>query len=160
MNLRRDIMKNVWYLLIFLLLLVFGAKGVLFLKFMALKGNAKKGDPIAQLNLAEIYKESKNDKRAVAWYEKSAASNNITAIVELANIYDSGLCGETENPRKAFQMYKKAAEQGNNGAQSKLAEMYLDGRGVTKNIEMAKYWHKKSSEEFLHNVMKNIGNTE
>ncbi len=55
--------------------------------------------------------------------------------VTLASSYDTGI----------FEFQQKLANNGNPQAQYQLATMYESGRGVEKNINLAKQWYEKSA---------------
>jgi len=46
--------------------------------------------------------------------------------------------------KKAVKWYRKAAEQDSAYGQNNLGIMYIDGMGVLKDLNKAKYWIKKA----------------
>jgi TPR repeat protein len=48
--------------------------------------------------------------------------------------------------KKAVKWYRKAAEQGSEHGQNNLGIMYIDGMGVPKDLNKAKYWIEKAYE--------------
>lgn len=60
---------------------------------------------------------------------------SISPVAVLASSYDTGI----------FEFQQKLAKNGNPQAQYQLATMYESGRGVEKNINLAKQWYEKSA---------------
>ena len=76
------------------------------------------------------------------WY-KTAAEDG---FAEAQNKYAEILQKRNEK-EEAFKWYKKAAEQGLARAQGNLAECYINGVGVTADLELAKKWCEKAVEK-------------
>lgn len=77
---------------------------------------------------------------AIKWFNKAAVAGNAEAQVRLAYIFD-----KAEENDRAFYWYRTAAEQGNAQGQFGLSQMYATGEGVTRNIDQAASWLKKSA---------------
>ncbi|MCP5176172.1 MAG: sel1 repeat family protein [Moraxellaceae bacterium] len=94
----------------------------------------------AQFHLAWMHQEGmgveQNYEQAVYWYEQSSDSGNIVATNNLADKYEHGL-GVEQDLDRAFALYSMAAGQVI-AADLSLGRMYLEGRGVEKNLELAK----------------------
>jgi len=58
-----------------------------------------------------------------------------------AHAYDSGDCGAEDDVR-AFPFYKESAERGDGFAMIRLGYFYLNGTGVERNTEQARYWFR------------------
>lgn len=75
---------------------------------------AKKGDPIAQYKLGEMYHKGKgceqNYGKAFEWYKKAAEQGDEAAQYWLGDMYYNGVGIEKNN--REYKWYKKAAEQG------------------------------------------------
>ncbi len=74
--------------------------------------NAEYGDPVAQRELAQVYREYsplKNNAKAFTWYKKAAENNDETAIRSLAVMYEKGI-GTTKNAEAAANWYDKIGE--------------------------------------------------
>ena len=56
---------------------------------------------------------TKDEAKAVIWYEKAAEAGNTTAMFNLGNCYEYGKGGLTKDEAKAVEWYRKAAEGGN-----------------------------------------------
>ncbi len=88
-------------------------------------GAARKGDPIAQLELGTMYATrqslAKDDTQAVAWFRKAADQGNADAQYELGIAYDTGQ-GVDKDGSHALSWYQKAAAQGHQGAKKRLGE--------------------------------------
>lgn len=84
------------------------------LKLKEVKTRAEAGDATAQLELGHRYyydKHLKDDKQALAWFQKAAAQNLPWAEYETAVMIENGE-GTTPDPVTALQWYQKAAAVG------------------------------------------------
>ena len=75
------------------------------------------------------------------WYKTAAEGG----FAEAQNKYAEILQKRKED-EEAFKWYKTAAKQGLARAQGNLAECYINGVGVTADLELAKEWCKKASK--------------
>lgn len=109
---------------------------------------AEKGDLVAQLNLAKMYREgrgvSKDYKAAVKWFNLSAAQGNAVAQYHLGVAYSFGL-GVVPDYEIALKWYLKSAEQGNAFAQHHLSLLYYFGNGVPEDKKYAYMWANLAS---------------
>ena len=74
--------------------------------------NAEYGDPVAQRELAQIYREYaplKNNAKAFAWYKKAAENNDEPSIRSLAVMYEKGI-GTAKNAEAAAKCYDRVGE--------------------------------------------------
>lgn len=76
------------------------------------------------------------------WYKTAAEGG----FAEAQNKYAEILQKRNEK-EEAFKWYKKAAEQSLARAQGNLAECYINGVGVTADLELAKKWCEKAVEK-------------
>jgi len=79
---------------------------------------------------------------AIQWYRQAADLGDSHAQVRLGYIYD-----KAEENEQAVNWYRKAAEQGDAAGQHGLAAMYLNGEGVTRDVEQALALMKKAAEQ-------------
>ncbi|UCH46595.1 MAG: sel1 repeat family protein [Betaproteobacteria bacterium] len=79
---------------------------------------------------------------ALQWYQKAAGMGDSYAQARLGYIYDMA-----EENEQAVIWYRKAAEQGDPVGQHGLAQMYLNGEGVTRDVEQALALMKKAAEQ-------------
>ena len=109
---------------------------------------AEKGDLLAQLNLAKMYREgkgvSKDYKAAVKWFKLSAEQGNAVAQYHLGVAYSFGL-GVVPDYKIALKWYQKSAEQGNAFAQHHLSLLYYFGNGVPEDKKYAYMWANLAS---------------
>ena len=116
------------------------------------KSLAEKGDLVAQLNLAKMYREgkgvSKDYKTAVKWFSLSAEQGNATAQYHLGVAYSFGL-GVIPNFEIAMEWYTRSAEQGNTFAQHHLSLMYYFGNEVPEDKVYAHMWASLASANGL-----------
>ncbi len=107
------------------------------------KSLAEKGDLVAQLNLAKMYREgkgvSKDYKAAVKWFNLSAEQGNAVAQYHLGVAYSFGL-GVVPDYEIALKWYLESAEQGNAFAQHHLSLLYYFGNGVLEDKKYAYMW--------------------
>ena len=107
------------------------------------KSLAEKGDLVAQLNLAKMYREgkgvSKDYKAAVKWFNLSAEQGNAVAQYHLGVAYSFGL-GVVPDYEIALKWYLESAEQGNAFAQHHLSLLYYFGNGVPEDKKYAYMW--------------------
>ena len=85
------------------------------------------------------------------WWLKAAEQDNIYAQYMLGVKYDSSNKDQysviIKDDIKAVYYFKKAANQGDSDAQLDLGSCYMDGRGVEKDWEKAKFWFGKAAEQ-------------
>ncbi|MEX5870459.1 tetratricopeptide repeat protein [Providencia hangzhouensis] len=110
---------------------------------------AKSGDPIAQLNLGELYDDGeladRDYSKARYWYELSANQGNATAQLYLGVLYASGVTGSVDYD-KARSMWELAAKQDNAIAQYNLGQLYAEGRGVKQDDALTRNLFEKSCD--------------
>jgi TPR repeat protein len=107
-----------------------------------LKKSADGGSPDAQNDLAVEYMYpprgmEKDQKKAMELFEKAAAQNHISALINLGDLYKDKKYGLT-NKEKALEYYKKALSLGSNIAAERIAALEpQDGqpREIVKIIE-------------------------
>lgn len=99
-------------------------------KFAGMKQKAEAGDAKAQLGLARMYYNgdgtTKDDAKAVEWYQKAAGRGNAFAQFNIGVMYDKGE-GVPKDAAKAVEWWQKAAAQGNEAAQESLKHLAANG---------------------------------
>src|SRR5436305_848683 len=112
-----------------------------------LKQSARNGEPKAQFNVGDLLWNGSTDigtnkNEAIKWYQLSAASNHVDAILTLARIYDYD--GDfAPNYGEAFEWYKKAADLDSPFAQYCVGHCYALGHGVERNDIEAARWYRR-----------------
>ncbi len=119
--------------------------------FKWFKRSAEQGSAPAQTMLGAYYDlgmggAAKNETEAAKWFRKSADGGNANGIYNLANYYLEGKGGIAKDRAEATRLYEEAAKKGNANAQRNIAITYYKGEDVTKDIDKAKYWMKKSAD--------------
>lgn len=108
---------------------------------------AKKGDPEAQCDLGDMYRDGKGVEKDFAqaefWYQKAADQNSARGQFKMGILYSGN--GKEIDYAKAMSWYLKAAEQGYTKAQSSLGIMYHDGLGVHVDYAKALQWYYKAA---------------
>lgn len=111
------------------------------------KANA--GDAKAQLKIARLYRDARDDLKdiaqAVIWLEKASNSTSSVARYELGRLYEQGL-GVPKDYMRAFRLYKASAGLGRyRKAQFALGNLYFKGRGTLQNYDLAIDWFRKAA---------------
>ena len=127
---------------------------------------AKNGNSQAQYNLGVMYENGEgtelNIEKAIKWYRKSAENGDEDAKEALKDlelnrnrdknkeaiiIYNLGMKDYRKGfYKEAFSKFLNSAQLGNSQAQYNLGVMYENGEGAEANIEKAKKWYEKASE--------------
>lgn len=107
------------------------AHGIFYLSRMMLGGT-----------LIEIFGESKNDDKAIKWYELASKQGLREASTWLASLYFS-----KNNYPKARQLYEKAANLGCAEARYALGQMYENGLGGIEDHNQAKLWISEAAAQ-------------
>lgn len=98
---------------------------------------ANEGDANSQFNVAMMYEQgigvTKDEKKAVYWYNKAAMQGNSAAQFNLGVLYENGR-GTPKDYAKANMWYRKAAAQGDGLAIGNLGMLYIRGDGVNVNL--------------------------
>lgn len=110
---------------------------------------AENGSPVEQFNLGWSYETgneevAQDEKKALQWYQKSAAQGNVNAQFNMAVMYHEGR-GTAQDLTKARYWYQKAAAQGDKDAQYNLAVLYENGIGVATDYLQAFKWYLQSA---------------
>ena len=83
---------------------------------------AVRRNAFAMWRLYNIYLAKKDTERAVFWLRRSAAAGSVSAMVDLAKIYEEGKL-VPKSDLKAMQWYHKAADEGNEFAKARFEEL-------------------------------------
>lgn len=111
---------------------------------------AEKGDPKAQLALAERYRrgdEVVHDlTAALQWMRASAEQSHPPALLALGDMLERGE-GIARDPVKAAVHYKRAADLGDADAQDRLAHLLFSGAGIPRDSAAAiSLWQKAAAQ--------------
>ena len=88
--------------------------------------SANQGQSSAMYYLGEIYYYGDtNFEMALSWYNKSAADNNISALLKIAEFYENGIIVE-QSYQKAYEYYMKTINLGNSDVKSKVREYQIN----------------------------------
>lgn len=93
--------------------------------------------------------------KGISLYEKAAAQNHVTALLELGRFYDQGENVEKDH-KKAFEFFKRAADLGSDMGVRNLGVLYANGRGVEKDQAKAVEYFRKSAEKGLLLAQRNL----
>ena len=127
---------------------------------------AKQGDARAQFRIGFFYRNgigcTKDDVKAVEWYEKAALQGNGCAMVSLGSMYE---IGDSDSLKKdsgrALKYYQDAFEKLMSASddvfvQNSLGIMYQHGLGVVKDEKKAFIWYEKSAQQGYMNAQCNF----
>ena len=93
-------------------------------------------------NLAVLYAKGdgvvQNVKKSVDLYKRAAALNNADALLNLAVIYDEGICGAGQDKKEAFEYFKRSADLGNAKGQLIVGIKYEIGDECEKDLIKAR----------------------
>ncbi len=105
----------------------------------------KHGYESAANNIASIYRDRKDHRRAFVWYRKAAEAGDGDALVEVAVRYLRGR-GVRRDPVRGVELLRRAirsnriTESGRDDAKYQLGLCYLRGTGVTASVARARRW--------------------
>ncbi len=102
---------------------------------------AEQDHPRAQVFLAKLLEEQKEDAEAAKWFRKAAELDDSEGQYYFATMAATGR-GASKDMDQAVKCFRKAAEQGLGEAQYELAKLYRDGSGVKQdNVEAYKWFN-------------------
>ena len=108
----------------------------------------EKNDAQAQCNVGTCYFTGNGVKKdfnqALAWFQKSAAQDNLEGIVRVADCQFHGY-GIKQDAKAAVETYLKAAEKGQPYAMFRLGQCYEAGTGIKQNLTSAYNWYLKAA---------------
>jgi len=107
---------------------------------------AENNFPRAYRNIGAILREQKKYKEAFEAFTKGAELEDVSSMIDLSLMYETGNDYITKNLNESFKWILKASRYPyeNREAQYMLGEKYLLGIGVDIDEELAKYWISKS----------------
>jgi len=121
---------------------------------------AEKGDPAAQYTVSMEYFRgkflSKNPTQALEWLTRSAENGYGPAYRVLGGIYANGSYGIARDNNKAGKWLDLAKDQ-NKATALDVAEMYLEGRGVTRDIDRAIEYYNELAEDYVAEAHLKLG---
>ncbi|MBH0190717.1 MAG: sel1 repeat family protein [Nitrospira sp.] len=85
---------------------------------------AQSGSTVAWFDLADMYARIGEYRKAIEWYERSAAEGYLPALYRLGRCYQSGK-GVNQNEEKAVAYFEEAASQGHIFAKGQLMRRRL-----------------------------------
>jgi sialidase-1 len=125
-----------------------------------LTARAAKGDAVAQYELGQRYASgqgaTKDDAKALAWFQKAAAQGHTKAEVSLGSIYAHGF-GAPQDWAESIRWYRLAAAKGDATAQHNLGLDYAHGHGVEVDAREASRWFRKAAEQGHARAQFNLG---
>jgi TPR repeat protein len=115
-----------------------------------LRGSAENGNIPAMMNLGYLYENGKyvrrNYNEAIRWFEAVAELGVPEAQLQMGGCYQYGL-GTTPDYSMAAKYYRLSAKQTNFVAMKSLGYLLMNGYGVEKSEDEAKYWLMRAANE-------------
>ena len=114
---------------------------------------------------------SKNEEKAIEWYQKAAEQGHeealecLQSVTDRANAndqYNLGMMfyngeGAPQDYKKAAEWFQKSAEQGYADAQCDLGWMYYNGEGVARDYKKAAEWYQKAADQEMQTRSISLG---
>ncbi|KAJ8903820.1 hypothetical protein NDN08_000353 [Rhodosorus marinus] len=98
-----------------------------------------------QLTKSKFRAYPKDDERCFTWTRRAAGLGNMTAVAQLASLYDQGI-GCEESQELAFVNWKRAAIGGDARSALQTGIYYFEGRGVPRDSMKAVEWIKQAAK--------------
>ena len=115
-----------------------------------LRGSAEKGYVPAMMNLGYLFEGGKfvrkNYDDAFHWFNQAADMGIAEAQLQVGGCYHYGL-GVSPNLSLAAKYYQLSADHTNFAAMKSLGYLLMNGYGIEKNDEKAKYWLLRAANE-------------
>jgi TPR repeat protein len=112
-------------------------------------------DLCAASNIASIYRDRGNNRRAIFWYRRAVALGDGDALVEVGRAYYNGV-GVKRDPKRAVRCFRQAikskmiTQAGREDAMFHLGVAFHEGRGVKKSDARAIRWLSKANQDGDH----------
>lgn len=120
---------------------------------------AEQGHATAQITMMRVEMQFPDDtnNEAMYWLQKAASQGEPQAMYNLGISYHRGDIDGRPNIEKSNELFRKAAEADYHAAFQRMAVIYINGEGVERNLNIAKYWawldFANLSEEARHKAL-------
>ncbi len=117
--------------------------------------------PVAPNNIASVYADRGNNRRAIFWYQRAVASGDGDALVEVGWRYYSGV-GVRRDAEQAVRYFRKAitskniSQAGREDAMFHLGTAFHEGRGVKQSNARAVKWLSRANQDDDHPKARNL----
>ncbi|KAB2646355.1 MAG: tetratricopeptide repeat protein [Verrucomicrobiota bacterium] len=139
----------------------FGVKQDLTVAADWFRKGAEKGGAKAQLNYAQALLNGRgvpvDEAEGMKWIDKAIAQDLDQAYFAKGEFHYHGTHGIKQDFAKAREFIQKAADSDHAAAQNMLGAIYQEGLGVTRDLEKAEFWFRKSAEQGDPKGMSNLG---
>jgi len=111
--------------------------------------------PVAPNNIASVYADRGNNRRAMYWYQRAVACGDGDALVEVGRRYYAGV-GVRRDPEQAVRCFRKAitsrniSQAGREDAMFHLGIAFHEGRGVKQSNARAIKWLSQANKDDDH----------
>ena len=123
--------------------------------------SANAGDARGICNLGMCYEDgiavTRNVKKALELYRKSAAAGYKSAITQLGILYEKGAEDIPRNYDSSMYWYLKGSNLGDSMATQYVGLLYENGHGVAQNYNMAMKWYLLAADQHNYDAMNSIG---
>lgn len=100
--------------------------------------------------------QNKNFPKARAYWENSAADDNLSAIFNLGILLSKGIGGRAD-PERAANLFRRSGDAGLAMGQHNLALAYYTGNGVREDKERAQIWWERAAKQGHTKAQFNLG---
>lgn len=121
----------------------------------------RQGDSCAANNIASVYGDRGNNRRAIFWYQRAVDCGDGDALVEVGRRYYAGV-GVRRDPAHAVRCFHKAitsqsiTQAGREDAMFYLGVAFHEGRGVRKSNSRAVKWLSRANKDDDHAEARNL----
>jgi TPR repeat protein len=111
--------------------------------------------PVAPNNIASLYADRGNHRRAMFWHRRAVASGDGDALVEVGRRYYAGV-GVRRDAEQAVRYFRKAitskniSQAGREDAMFHLGTAFHEGRGVKQSNARAVKWLSRANKDDDH----------
>ena len=116
---------------------------------------------VAPNNIASVYSDRGNHRRAMFWYHRAAACGDGDALVEVGRRYYAGV-GVKRDPERGVRCFRKAIASknitpaGREEAMFHLGAAFHEGRGVKQSNVRAIKWLSQANQDDDHAEARNL----
>ena len=116
---------------------------------------------VAPNNIASVYADRGNNRRALFWYQRAANWGDGDALVELGRRYYAGV-GVRRSPEYAVRYFRQAitskyiSQAGREDAMFHLGTAFYEGRGVKQSNVRAIKWLSQANKDDDHAEARNL----
>jgi hypothetical protein len=121
----------------------------------------RQNDLSAPSNIASVYRDRGDNRRAVFWYQRAVAAGDGDALVEVGLGYYTGV-GVRRDPEHAVRCFRRAiaskaiSQAGREDAMYHLGVALHEGRGIRQSNARAVRWLSQANKDGDHGEARNL----